>query len=130
LQAEYGANWIEDAVGFNPAGVKLVPKTTGDQNYVFTGGYIQLAYTLTGENRRYDKRFGRLDTNYFGRRGPNSNAWFVRDENGLLNWSLGAVEVAARLSHVDLNDGSGLNRVQGGSMDGLTLGLNWYQALE
>ena len=27
---------------------------------------------------------------------------------------------------MDLNDGSGLNRIQGGIMDGLTLGINWY----
>ena len=39
---------------------------------------------------------------------------------------MGAWEVAARLSHVDLNDGSGANRIQGGILDGVTLGLNWY----
>ena len=38
----------------------------------------------------------------------------------------GAWEVAARYSHVDLNDGAGLTRVQGGKMDGLSFGLNWY----
>jgi len=27
---------------------------------------------------------------------------------------------------VNLNDGVGLNRVQGGVMNGCTLGLNWY----
>ena len=27
---------------------------------------------------------------------------------------------------MNLNDGSGLNRIQGGVMDGVTLGLNWY----
>ena len=27
---------------------------------------------------------------------------------------------------MSLNDGNGLNRIQGGNMDGLTLGVNWY----
>ena len=27
---------------------------------MFNGGYIQVAYTLTGENRAYDKRLGTL----------------------------------------------------------------------
>ena len=96
------------------------------QSYTFSGGYLQLAYTLTGENRSYDKRLGRLDSYYFGRKGNFSNAWFVRDEDGRLNWSMGAWELAARYSFVDLNNGVGVNRVQGGMLDGVALGLNWY----
>src|SRR5439155_23328476 len=109
------------------AGGKTAPATVGGaQSYVFSGGYLQLAYTLTGENRAYDKRLGRLDSYYFGRKGPYTNAWFVRDEDGLLNWGLGAWELAARYSYVSLNDGANLNRVQGGNMGGLSLGVNWY----
>jgi phosphate-selective porin OprO/OprP len=124
VQGEYGWHWIEDAISVypNPPG----PKFTSPQNYAFSGGYIQLAYTLTGENRSYDKRLGRLDTYYFGRQGPFSNAWFVKDENGGMNVGLGAWEIAARYSFTDLNYGSGLNRIQGGEMDGWTFGLNWY----
>src|SRR5262249_41183473 len=96
------------------------------QDYVFSGGYVQLAYTLTGENRAYDKRLGRLDSYYFGRRGPFTNAWFVRDEDGRLNLGLGAWELAARYSYLNLNDGTGLNRIQGGIQDGVTVGVNWY----
>ena len=38
----------------------------------------------------------------------------------------GAWEIAARYSYVNLNSGFGANRIQGGIMDGVTLGLNWY----
>lgn len=41
----------------------------------------------------------------------------------MLEW---AWEIAARLSYVDLNDGSGSTRIQGGEMNGVTLALNWY----
>jgi len=126
LQAEYGANWVQNAIGAGPAGFTLNPKFVPPQNFMFHGGYVQLAYTLTGESRSYDKRLGRLDTYYFGRRGPFTNAWFVRDEDGRLDFGLGAWEVAARYSYVDLNDGSGLTQVRGGKMDGLSFGLNWY----
>lgn len=125
LQAEYGFNWVNDVEGFAPkAGSFSALKVP--QDYMFQGGYVQLAYTLTGENRSYDKRLGRLDSYYFGRKGLFNNAWFVRDEDGRLNWSMGAWEVAARYSYVDLNDGTGKNQIVGGKMDGVTLGLNWY----
>jgi phosphate-selective porin OprO/OprP len=126
VQAEYGWNWLEDAVGFAPSGLKLNPALPHGQNYIFSGGYIQLAYTLTGEHRSYDKRLGRLDSYYFGRQGNYTNAWFVKDENGGLNWGLGAWEIAARYGYVNLNDGTGLNRIQGGIMESWTVGLNWY----
>ena len=126
VQAEYGFNVIEDATGINPTGFKYAVPLTSPQNYTFTGGYAQVAYTLTGENRAYDKRLGRLNTYYFGQQGPFNNAWFVRGDDGCYNFNCGAWEIAARYSYVNLNDGAGLNRIQGGVMNGLTLGLNWY----
>ena len=126
VQAEYGWNWIDNAIGINPTGTTLRPALVPPQNYMFNGGYVQLAYTLTGENRAYDKRGGSLAREYFGKRGPFNNAWAVRDENGnwITNW--GAWELAARYSYVNLNDGVGANRIQGGIMDGVSVGLNWY----
>jgi phosphate-selective porin OprO and OprP len=126
VQAEYGFNWVEDATGINPAGLKLQPALTSPQNYCFSGGYVQLAYTLTGENRAYEKRLGRLAGDYFGRQGPFNNAWFVRGDDGCYTFNCGAWEIAARYSYLNLNDGVGLNRIQGGVMDGFTMGLNWY----
>jgi phosphate-selective porin OprO/OprP len=125
LQGEYGFNWIDHAIGIAPTGFTLNPPLSGPKNFFFSGGYVQLAYTLTGENRAYDRAIGTLDRFYF-RPGPFSNAWLVRDENGYLNWSLGAWEIAARYSYTNLNDGTGLNRIQGGVMNGWTVGLNWY----
>jgi phosphate-selective porin OprO and OprP len=132
IQGEYGFNFVNDATGFvsvgnagTPAAGKFIALPSA-QNYTFSGGYLQLAYTLTGENRAYDKRLGRLDSYYFGRQGLRNNAWFVRDEDGRLNFNTGAVELAARYSYLDLNDGTGKTRIQGGIMNGLTLGVNWY----
>jgi phosphate-selective porin OprO/OprP len=125
VQAEYGFQWINHAVGIAPAGFVFNPKLTSPQDYMFSGGYVQVAYTLTGENRAYDKRFGTLDRTYF-KNGPYTNAWFVRNDDGDLDVGWGAWEVAARYSYVNLNDGAGLDRIQGGVLNGLSLGLNWY----
>jgi phosphate-selective porin OprO and OprP len=85
----------------------------------FNGGYMQAAYFLTGENRLYDKRFGRLGTLYDR---PNTSFWAVRDEDGCWNLGRGAWEVAVRYSYLNLNDGP----IDGGVMQGWTVGLNWY----
>jgi phosphate-selective porin OprO/OprP len=125
IQAEYGLNYLSNAIGVAPTGTTFNPAITPGQNYTFHGGYVQLAYTLTGESRGYDKYIGTLNREYFST--PlYTNAWLVRDEHGRLNWGLGAWEIAARYSYTNLNDGTGLNRIQGGAMDGYTLGLNWY----
>jgi phosphate-selective porin OprO/OprP len=125
FQAEYGWNWIDNAIGIAPTGFNFNPAITPAQNYVFSGGYVQVAYTLTGENRAYDRARGTLAREYF-RGGPFTNAWFVRDENGDLSWGWGAWEIAARYCYTNLNDGTGTNRIQGGRMDGFGLALNWY----
>jgi phosphate-selective porin OprO/OprP len=125
FQAEYGWNWIDGATGIAPAGFKFNPALTSPQDYVFSGGYVQVAYTLTGESRSYNRESGFLTRQYFAD-GPFTNAWLVRDENGHLCWGLGAWEIAARYSYVDLNDGVGKNRIQGGIMNGVSIALNWY----
>jgi phosphate-selective porin OprO/OprP len=126
FQAEYGWNFLNNATGVAPTGTTLNPPIVPPQDYVFNGGYLQVAYTLTGENRAYDRRIGTLAREYYGKSGPYSNAWLIRDENGNLLCGWGAWEVAARYSYVNLNDGAGLNRIQGGVLNGVTLGLNWY----
>ena len=125
-QFEYGWNFINGVVGANPAGLRFNPAIQPGQDYMFNGGYVQLAYTLTGENRAYDRKLGTLARYYYGPRGPLTNAWLVRDENGRLNSGIGAWEIAARYTYVNLNDGIGLNRIAGGRLDGFTLALNWY----
>jgi phosphate-selective porin OprO/OprP len=119
FQAEYGWNFINGAVlATNP----IAPP----QDYTFSGGYLQVAYTLTGENRAYDRRMGTLAREYYGKAGPYSNAWLIRDDEGYLHCGSGAWEVAARYDYVNLNDGTGTNKIVGGIANGFTLGLNCY----
>ncbi len=80
----------------------------------FNGGYLTLSYFLTGESRNYDKSFGVLSRNYVT---PFTNFWAHEGTVGV-----GAWEVAARYSYLNLNDGP----IQGGVMNGVTVGLNWY----
>jgi phosphate-selective porin OprO and OprP len=110
LQAEYDWAFINDAIvgGVNRG------------NIGFTGGYIQASYFLTGENRTYDKRLGRLGGEYIAR--ANTPFWLVKGDNGGFNYGLGAWELAARFSRLDLND----NAVKGGILDQWEAGVNWH----
>jgi len=126
VQAEYGWNFLDGAYGVAPSGFTLNPAIIPRSNYTFSGGYVQLAYSLTGEARGYDKKGGTISREYFSRPGVLTNGWLLRDENGGFNWGWGAWELAARYSYVNLNDGTGATRIEGGVMDGFTVGLNWY----
>ena len=125
VQAEYGWNWINGAYGILHNGNTKVTPISG-QDYMFNGGYIQVAYTLTGENRAYDKHLGTLARAYYGSTGPYEKAWLTRDADGNLIWTRGAWEVACRFGYTDLNSGTGANRVNGGIMNGTSLAVNWY----
>ena len=82
-------------------------RLAGDPN--FWAASVQASYFLTGEHRPY-----KTSTAAFDRVRPLRN---FRKDGGL-----GAWELAARLSYLDLNDGI----VKGGRLRNLTLGLNWY----
>ncbi len=75
----------------------------------FCAASIQASYFLTGEHRPYSTSKG-----VFGRVRPLKN---YRDDGGI-----GAWELAARYSHLDLGD----DGVRGGRLRNMTLGLNWY----
>ena len=94
----------------------------GEYNRVFADGsggsvgdpsfdafYVQASYFLTGEHRPYKASEGAFD-----RVVPHQNF----DREG----GLGAFEVAARFSRIDL-DSEG---VSGGTLNDGTLGINWY----
>ena len=70
FQAEYGWNWLNNASGIFATSTPATPLLTTPGNYMFNGGYVQVAYTLTGENRAYDKKAGALSRYYFGNQGP------------------------------------------------------------
>ncbi|NKF21195.1 OprO/OprP family phosphate-selective porin [Solimonas marina] len=85
-----------------------VQRDNGQDDLAFSSWYAQLAYTLTGEARPYSVSKGS-----FGAIVPNTPF-------GAQGW--GAFEVAARMSQLDLDDGS----VTGGNERDLTFGLSWY----
>ncbi len=87
----------------------------GDLNYY--GSYVQVGYFLTGDNRGYDKRFGKYD-----RVKPLENFFLVKDENGHCQWGLGAWELVYRYAYVNLNS----NGLAGGIYSEHTVGVNWY----
>ncbi|MEM7049652.1 MAG: porin [Acidobacteriota bacterium] len=75
----------------------------------FDGYYVQAGYYLTGEHRRFKPSGGAFD-----RQKPKNI--FGKDSG------VGAWEIAARISSLDLNDGA----VTGGEIDNYSLALNWY----
>lgn len=77
------------------------------------GSYIEVAYFLTGEHRPYDRHIAAIE-----RVIPHCNFSLKRDgERGI-----GAWEIAARWSYINLNSGD----IRGGSMNDFTAGVNWY----
>ncbi|TWT65462.1 Porin P precursor [Crateriforma conspicua] len=81
----------------------------GGDSLTLPGMYAHAGYFLTGETRVYNGKSG-----VFGRVKPNRN---VGKDGGI-----GAWEIAARWSAIDLNDAD----IQGGRLNNLTGGLNWY----
>lgn len=81
------------------------------------GGYAQVGYFLTGEHRPYDRKAGAID-----RVKPFEDFFWVRGSDGCVYRGMGAVEVAGRVSYINLNAAD----IQGGELTDLTLGVNWY----
>jgi phosphate-selective porin OprO/OprP len=79
-------------------------------NLHFNGYYAYASYMLTGESRPYS-----TESASFGRLTPHNDF-------SLRGGGLGAWEVAARYSYLDLND----ENIQGGEQSNITVGLNWY----
>ena len=78
----------------------------------FWAASVQASYFLTGEHRSY-----KTSTGTWGRIKPRKNFTWNGDDDGP-----GAWEIAARYSHLHLNDGG----VDGGRLRDFSLGLNWY----
>lgn len=79
-----------------------VKRRTGMPSVDLSGFYVMGSWFLTGESRRYSG-------GAFSSVTPNND--------------MGAIELAARYSTLDLND-TGV--VSGGEMENITLGANWY----
>ena len=85
----------------------------GGSDVDFWGAYVQLSYFLTGENRVYKKSSGTFD-----RVIPRQS--YGQTKDGRRGW--GAVEVAGRMSWLDLND----RDIKGGELRDCSLGVNWH----
>jgi phosphate-selective porin OprO/OprP len=79
------------------------------EKYAFSSVFGTLSWLVTGEHKNYSK-----GKNAFGRLSPKSN---FGTKGGF-----GAVELALRYSNLNLN----YKDLNGGRMDNLTLGVNWY----
>lgn len=83
----------------------------------FYGGYFYVSYFLTGEHQPYDRTRGTI-----GRVKPLENFFLVDRCTGGRGWGLGAWQIAARYSYLDLSD----ENVLGGVGTNFTAGLNWF----
>ncbi|MEA3347228.1 MAG: porin, partial [Candidatus Auribacterota bacterium] len=92
----------------------FVNRTNGVNN--FYSGYVQAGFFLTGEHRSYKNKAG-----VFSRTKPKNNFNIVKLIDGDYK-SIGAWELAARWSGIDLNN----HDIEGGIMNDTTAGLNWY----
>ena len=109
LGFEFAAVWDSLSVQseFMPT---WVTGTHGARDFFVWGAYVQASWFLTGEHRNYDTNSG-----VFKR-------VKLKENFSLSQGTWGALELAARYSHLDLND----NDVCGGIQNDVTLGANWY----
>ena len=121
MQAEYFGSWLYGAattdVDLINAGQQPPPGTPLGTVF-YQGGYIEALYFLTGESRTYD-----VEQSRFGRPRPRSNFYRLRDgrPGGRILTSPGAWQAGVRYNYLCLSDGE----VNGGVLNGVTLGLNW-----
>ncbi len=104
------ALWVRGPLSWQSEAIGTVVDTSSVGNGFLWGGYSQVGFFLTGEHRPYDRKAGAVDRvipfHSLAKCGQGIGAW----------------EIAARWSYLDLTD----NQIQGGDMQNLTFGLNWY----
>jgi phosphate-selective porin OprO/OprP len=118
LQAEYGWASMNDAYVSNP--LPKGPRLIRQNDTWFDGGYVQLSYFLTGENRQYDRRLGRLAGSYIA--SPYTPFWLTRGDDGKLLVGSGAWELTFRYNYLNLDD----RLIQGGKTEAYEIGVNWH----
>lgn len=103
--------WVQGPVSLQGEWAQdFVWRNGGSRNVTFPGFYAQASWFLTGEHRPYDPKLGRF--------GP------VQPKQRFAPWKggWGALQLAARVSYIDLND----REINGGRQTDTTLGINWY----
>ncbi len=93
VQSEYAGAFVNTPSGSDPR---------------FSSFYVQASYFPTGEHRVYKKSAASFDR--------------VKPKGSFFDGGRGAWELAARYSHLDLDDAD----VSGGRLDDFTFGVNWY----
>ena len=128
FQSEYFGSWLYNARTPSLAanGYQNNTNTSGQQpapgtalgTVFYQGGYAEVLYFLTGESRTYS-----LIESRFDRPIPRNNFYVVREggRGGRPAVSEGAWQLGVRYNYLCLNDG----QVNGGVLNGMTLGLNW-----
>lgn len=109
FQSEYAMVWVPDPMLLGD----VAPRGTA----FFHGGYAQMSYFLTGENRPYSREYA-----FFGHCVPYENFFCMKDECANIIKGRGAWEIGARYSYLNLNS-QGIN---GGILHAVTFGLNWH----
>ncbi len=104
---------LEGALVYGPISVQAeymtaTPGGMGKEHPTFAAYYVMGSYFLTGESRAYSG-------GAFGRPKP-------KRKFDLKKGAMGAVELAVRMSRIDLSDGD----FDGGVERNFTLGVNWY----
>ncbi len=94
-----------------------VDRDAGLPNATFNGGYVYVAYWLTGEFTPWER-----DSGTIGRTTPLQNFWLVNLCNGCREGGWGAWQIAGRYSKADYND----DNIFGGIGESFTFGLNWW----
>lgn len=116
IQAEYNGTWVQDVTKI----LQTPTQTNVSVNhltYYAQGCYVEALYFLTGEFRPYN-RYEAVPWRVL----PYRTYFFVRGMDGHNLFSSGAWQVGVRYSHLNLNN----NGINGGELDAVTLGLNWY----
>ena len=109
IDAEYLSHWSQNAA---------LPKKASVGTLFYSGGYVEVLYFLTGEHRAYVRESGLFD-----RVVPQKNAYWVEGKKGAPNeHGFGAWQVGVRYNYLNLND----KGIDGGILNDLTFGLNWF----
>jgi phosphate-selective porin OprO/OprP len=106
--------WVNGPLSFQSEWMTMMATRTNGVGAVFPSFYGQVGYFLTGEHRPYIRKLAQID-----RVRPLRPLAYRCEDQEL---GLGAWEVAGRWSYIDLNS----RDIQGGRLNDMTLGLNWY----
>ncbi|MEX2516582.1 MAG: porin [Gammaproteobacteria bacterium] len=104
------AAWVYDRLTLQGEymGVSVDRAVAGNPDVDFDGYYAEIMYFLTNDQRTYSGSSGAFKS--------------VKPNSAVGYGGIGAWQIGARISNVDLIDGD----INGGEEDNLTLGLNWF----